>query len=453
MLHFESRISARLTRTALQNFILLYRISPGKVKYPDASIRGIRRKEHHMKYLTDRCILLLYCLCSLLFLPLETAFVSAFFLAISVSMFLYVYPDPWVRCAVTIGFAAALFFFSPLVLFLPLVLYSFYFPWQEKPHVGLSIWRADRFSGMFAAAAAYLPGLTAIAGLLFQTDPARKPQVLFFICTGCILSVLLRQKTDSYETLSATYRKTHDDDTEIKLLLQEKNQSLLEKQNYEIYAATLGERNRIAREIHDNVGHMLTRSILMVGALKAINKDAALSESICQLDETLNLAMNSIRESVHDLHDRSVNLESSLRTLADDFTFCPVSLEYDMSANVPADIKYCFIAVVKEALVNISRHSNATRASITAQEHPAFYRLSISDNGTGAGGVSFSSSDSEFSRGNSFFRGNIGDTSVRGGIGLFNMQNRVASLKGTMQIFRDHGFCVFITIPISQYNK
>ena len=163
--------------------------------------------------------------------------------------------------------------------------------------------------------------------------------------------------------------------------------------------------------------------------------------------------MNSIRESVHDLHDRSVNLESSLRTLADDFTFCPVSLEYDMSANVPADIKYCFIAVVKEALVNISRHSNATRASITAQEHPAFYRLSISDNGTGAGGVSFSSSDSEFSRGNSFFRGNIGDTSVRGGIGLFNMQNRVASLKGTMQIFRDHGFCVFITIPISQYNK
>lgn len=407
-----------------------------------------------MKYLTDRCILLLYCLCSLLFLPLETAFVSAFFLAVSVSMFLYVYPDPRMRCAVTMGFAAALFFFSPLVLFLPLVLYSFYFPWQEKPHVGLSLWHADRISGMFSAAAAYLPGLTAIAGLLFQADPARRPQVLFFICAGCILSVLLRQKTDSYETLSATCRKTHDDDTEIKLLLQEKNQSLLEKQNYEIYAATLGERNRIAREIHDNVGHMLTRSILMVGALKAVNKDAALSESICQLDETLNLAMNSIRESVHDLHDRSVNLESSLRALADDFTFCPVSLEYDMSANVPADIKYCFIAVVKEALVNISRHSNATRARITAQEHPAFYRLSISDNGTGAGGVSFSSSDSGFSKGTAAPVGNVPDNSCRySGIGLFNMQNRVASLKGTMQIFRDQGFCVFITIPISRYNK
>ena len=44
-------------------------------------------------------------------------------------------------------------------------------------------------------------------------------------------------------------------------------------QDYEIYLATLKERNRIAREIHDNVGHMLTRSILQLGALSVINKD------------------------------------------------------------------------------------------------------------------------------------------------------------------------------------
>lgn len=378
-----------------------------------------------MKYLTDRCILLLYCLCSLLFLPLDPSFVSAFFLAVSISMFLYVYPDPWVRCAVTAGAAAALFLFSPLALFLPLILYSFYFPWQKKPDLPTYIKKQKT-----SFAAAYLPGATALAGLLFQTILLRRPQLLFFICVGCFLSALLRQRTDSYEALSATYRKTRDDDTEIKLLLQEKNQSLLEKQNYEIYAATLGERNRIAREIHDNVGHMLTRSILMVGALKTVNKDAALTEPLCLLDETLNLAMNSIRESVHDLHDRSVNLEGTLRTLADNFSFCPVSLEYDMSADIPADIKYCFIAVTKESLVNISRHSNATAARIAAQEHPAFYRLSISDNGTGADSAEL-----------------VPPGSKAGGIGLMNIQNRVTSLKGTLQIFRNHGFCIFITIP------
>ena len=39
--------------------------------------------------------------------------------------------------------------------------------------------------------------------------------------------------------------------------MREKNRKLLEEQDTEIYMATLKERNRIAREIHDNVGHML----------------------------------------------------------------------------------------------------------------------------------------------------------------------------------------------------
>lgn len=37
--------------------------------------------------------------------------------------------------------------------------------------------------------------------------------------------------------------------------------------NNEIRIATLSERNRIAREIHDNVGHMLSRAILQLGAI------------------------------------------------------------------------------------------------------------------------------------------------------------------------------------------
>lgn len=378
-------------------------------------------ERHTMKYLTDQCILLLYCLCSLLFLPPDSSFVTAVFLAVSVSMFLYVYPNPVFRFAVTLVFAALLFILPQLTLFLPLAIYSFYLPGQKKP--GASV-KWLRF-------AVYLPGAAAAAGLLYQTLPPHNLQFLFYICVGCLLSVLLRQKTDSYETLAAVSRKTHDDDTERKLLLEEKNQSLVEKQNYEIYAATLGERNRIAREIHDNVGHMLTRSILMVGALKAMNKEDALNEPLCQLDATLNSAMNSIRESVHDLRDRSVNLEGALHTLADDFRFCPVSLHYDMSGNIPADVKYCLIAVTKEALVNISRHSSATAAKITAQEHPAFYQLSIQDNGTGNAAHAVHPPESSAAR----------------GMGLSNMQSRVASLNGTLRILDKQGFCIFITIP------
>ena len=49
-----------------------------------------------------------------------------------------------------------------------------------------------------------------------------------------------------------------------------------QNQDYEIHLATLKERNRIAREIHDNVGHLLSRSLLQTGALQVMNHDKAL---------------------------------------------------------------------------------------------------------------------------------------------------------------------------------
>ena len=91
-----------------------------------------------------------------------------------------------------------------------------------------------------------------------------------------------------------------DTDTELKLVMEQRNRELLEKQDNEIYLATLRERNRIAREIHDNVGHMLSRSILQVGALATICKEETIRQQLAGINDTLNQAMNSIRESVHD---------------------------------------------------------------------------------------------------------------------------------------------------------
>ena len=100
------------------------------------------------------------------------------------------------------------------------------------------------------------------------------------------------------------------------------------------------ERNRIAREIHDNVGHVLSRSILMTAACKTINKNDALDPLLGNLEESLNGAMNSIRSSVHDLHDDAVDLEDAIKGLVKDFTFCPVKLTYDMSRQIPREVKY-----------------------------------------------------------------------------------------------------------------
>ena len=87
--------------------------------------------------------------------------------------------------------------------------------------------------------------------------------------------------------------------------------------------------------------------------------------------------MTSVRESVHDLHDDSVNLREVTEELVGEFTFCPVDLSYDMGYDVPREIKYGFIAIVKEALHNIVRHSDASKVKIVMREHPALYQLIV----------------------------------------------------------------------------
>ena len=98
-------------------------------------------------------------------------------------------------------------------------------------------------------------------------------QNMFLLALATCASLLLSSRTSKLTSLQKKFRQMRDDNQERKTLLEKKNELLLEKQDYEIHMATLHERNRIAREIHDNVGHMLSRSILQVGALMAISKD------------------------------------------------------------------------------------------------------------------------------------------------------------------------------------
>lgn len=255
------------------------------------------------------------------------------------------------------------------------------------------------------------------------TGAAGFPLSLFCLgLLGFLTAFLLAEEARAREELETALRRTQDDSTERDLLLTEKNRSMQEKQDYEIYAATLRERNRIAREIHDNVGHLLSRSILLVGAAKAVSQDAALAPTLDSLDATLNSAMDSIRTSVHDLRDEAVNLEEAVRSLVSGFTFCPVNFQYDAGRSVPRDVKYAFISISKEALSNIMRHSNATKAALTIREHPALYQLCIEDNGT-------------------LIRKN------ESGMGLANMRDRVEKLGGSIHFSAENGFRILAAVP------
>lgn len=211
------------------------------------------------------------------------------------------------------------------------------------------------------------------------------------------------------------------------MLMEQMNHQLIEKQNAQIYNATLKERNRIAREIHDNVGHMITRSILQVGAIGVINTDERLKAPIADLKSTLDTAMDSMRKSVHDLYDESVDLRQALAKLKPTDSAFAFSLEYDCEDDVSRDVKYAFIAIAKEAVNNAVKHSNGDEIRIIVREHPAFYQLEIMDNGTSVDERSLS--------------GETGD-----GIGIKNIKERVAAIGGTMRIKADDGFRIFVTL-------
>lgn len=256
------------------------------------------------------------------------------------------------------------------------------------------------------------------------------------------LAIVLGIRTGRMEELEQDMIRLRDASTELNLVLQEKNKNLMEKQDYEIYLATLRERNRIAREIHDNVGHMLSRSILQIGALTTIYKEEPLHEQLGSVNETLNHAMNSIRESVHDLHDDSIDLRQAIhdatREMRERYY---VTIDYDMSAEVPRNVKYCFITIVKEAMSNIVKHSDADHISIMLREHPGFYQLMVEDNGGNT------SRASKKIGGVNGAGDGILECGASEGIGLNNMRERVETLHGTFRIHREKGFQIFVSVP------
>ncbi len=242
----------------------------------------------------------------------------------------------------------------------------------------------------------------------------------------CLLAVYSCIKTLKNNGLSEKSKQNRDNSAELQKIMSRRNRELQENLDYEIHITALNERNRIAREIHDNVGHLLSRSLLQTGALSAIcpKEQTAMKQSIDGLKDTLNSAMNSIRESVHGIRDDSLDLktegEKILAPLSERFS---TSLDYDIKSEIPPKIKLCFIAVMKEAVNNITKHSKGSEAGITLREHPSLYQLVVYDNGK------------------TNYKGEITE-----GMGLNNMRERVESIGGNFRISCDKGFTVFVSV-------
>jgi signal transduction histidine kinase len=260
----------------------------------------------------------------------------------------------------------------------------------------------------------------AIANMLYEGD-------LYMVIVS-VIAIVLSTFTTDYERIQAGYKKLRDDDEEQRRKLLDTNRELIQSKDELVYMTQLSERNRIAREIHDNVGHVLSRTILQVGALLTVHKKDPLYEELSPIRENLDLAMNSIRRSVHSIYDESIDLKVALSGAVEPLRREEWELDYayDASDDIPRNIKIAVIAIVKECVSNAIKHSKSHSVMIRFIEHPKMYQIIVHD------------------------RGVKGEHTVidpyNEGMGLSSIRNRVEELGGNLIISADDGFRVFATI-------
>ena len=222
----------------------------------------------------------------------------------------------------------------------------------------------------------------------------------------------------------------HESQKKLKAANQSLRQYALQIENQ----AILKERNRIAREIHDSVGHYLTAQSIQLENT-AFFLESAPEKATHHLQTARQLgkdALGSIRTSVATLRNpETASLPESLAELIAQFrdnTNLEVNVKMELTKDIPLEITTALYRITQEALTNIAKHARASRIDLTLQDTSQEIKLTITDNGCG-------------------FKPSQNTT----GFGLQGMEERALALNGSFQIFSDlgQGAEIRVTMPLS----
>ncbi len=200
-------------------------------------------------------------------------------------------------------------------------------------------------------------------------------------------------------------------------------------------AAAEGERERWARELHDDTLQSLSAlRIGLAGARRAAPPDApthALGQAVEQLDE----AIANLRALITDLRPAALDelgVKAAIEALAERAgrrgieVDASVELAYEQGVQperLIGELETALYRIVQEALTNAAKHGNATRAVVEIQELDRMVHLTVRDDGHGF------------------------DTEARSsGFGLLGMRERVALLGGELQVVSAPGEGTTITV-------
>ncbi len=204
--------------------------------------------------------------------------------------------------------------------------------------------------------------------------------------------------------------------------------------------AMLNERRRIARDVHDLVGHSLTVVMLHVsGARHLVHKDPAEAErALVQAEEAGRQSLAEIRRTVGLLRDENeAKLEVlptadlfDIPTLVEEFTAAGVDVEVDVRGRldlVDPAVGLASYRITQEALTNVSRHAVGGSAQVTVVVDDERCEVSITSSGGAPSGMTSGA-----------------------GMGLTSMRERARSVGGSLIAGPDgNGWKVEATLPVN----
>lgn len=172
-------------------------------------------------------------------------------------------------------------------------------------------------------------------------------------------------------------------------LVRERTATLTELANH-LQQVREDERGHLARELHDELGALLTAAKLDVARLKSKIEMAnpEVADRIKHLTETLNSGIALKRRIVEDLRPSSLanlGLSTSLEILTTEFAQrSGVEIEANLEAvELPDATELTIYRLVQESLTNIGKYAKASRIQVTVHKYPTYVAVQIQDNGQG----------------------------------------------------------------------
>jgi signal transduction histidine kinase len=154
--------------------------------------------------------------------------------------------------------------------------------------------------------------------------------------------------------------------------------------------ATAQERNRVARDIHDGLGHSLTVVQMQVKAARAVlHTDPAKADDVLgKAQQQSEEALGAVRRSVRALREpRAAGpLPDALRALADEASAAGVPTRFDVSGTerpIPDEAREALYRAAQEGLTNVRKHAGADRADLLLDYGDEAVRVEVRDDGVG----------------------------------------------------------------------